>query len=102
MIIFGIFLFKFLVFDLSDEVYDDGDTLLFINKKREVRIKLKDIKNLNFQRSRPPRVTLSIQYETEFGSELTFSPPRSKWMGLGKNEVVEDLIDRIDKTKRQT
>jgi hypothetical protein len=46
----------------------------------------------------PPRITLSIRYMTELGDELTFSPPAS-FIPLRKNRDIEELIDRIDKTR---
>jgi len=57
---------KKLVFDLADEVYNEGSTILFRNKGKEVRVNLKDIKNVSYSAMMsPPRVTLSIRYNTE-------------------------------------
>jgi hypothetical protein len=95
----GYFIMKKLVFDLIDEVYDEGETLLFREKGKEVRVNLADIKNVSYSwMMSPPRVTLSIRYMTELGDELTFSPPAS-FIPMRKNRDIEELIDRIDKAR---
>jgi hypothetical protein len=87
---------KKLVFDLIYEVYDEGETLLFREKGKEVRVSLADIKNVSYSwMISPPRVTLSIRYMTELGDKLSFSPPAS----FIKNKDIEELIDRIDKAR---
>ena len=48
MAVFGYFIMKRLVLDLIDEVYDEGTTLLFRNRGKEVRVSLKDIKNVSY------------------------------------------------------
>ena len=99
MIIFGYFLMKKLVWDLIDEVYDEGTALLFRNRGQEFRVMLKDIKNVSYTiMMNPPRVTLSIRYPTDLGDELSFSPPAS-WNPFKKNQDIEVLIDRIDKAR---
>ena len=90
---------KKLVWDLIDEVYDEGTALLFRNRGQEFRVKLKDIKNISYTTmTNPHRVTLSIRYQTEWGDELSFSPPAS-WVPFKKNTDIEMLIDRIDKAR---
>jgi hypothetical protein len=99
MIVFGYFLMKKIVWDLIDEVYDEGSALLFRNKGTEFRVNLKDIKNVSYTTMiNPPRVTLSIRYQTELGDELSFSPPAS-WIPFKKNKDIELLIDSIDKAR---
>jgi len=95
----GYLIMKKLVFDLIDEVYDEGETLLFREKGKEVRVSLADIKNVSYSSMMsPPRVTLSIRYMTELGDELSFSPSAS-FIPLRKNKDIEELIDRIDKAR---
>ena len=58
MIGFGYFIMQKLVFDLVDEVCDDGDALVVKNRGQEQRIALADIKNVNYSPFvSPPRVT---------------------------------------------
>jgi hypothetical protein len=95
----GYYIMKTLVFDLIDEVYDEGRTLLFKNGGKEVRVNLAEIKNVSYATAvNPPRVTISLRYETELGKELTFSPPASI-IPFKKNKDIEELIDRIDKAR---
>jgi hypothetical protein len=99
MAIFGYFIMKKLVWDLIDEVYDEDTSLLFRNGNQEVRVNLKDIKNVSYSTmTNPSRVTLSIRYNTAFGNELTFSPPVS-WVPFKKNEDIVKLINRIDEAR---
>src|SRR5262245_3143091 len=49
MAAFGYFIFKKLIFDLVDEVWDTGDALLVRNRGREERIALSNIANVNYQ-----------------------------------------------------
>ena len=99
MAVFGYFLMKELVFDLIDEVYDEGSSLLLKNRGKEVRVNLKDIKNISYSTMvTPPRVTLSIRYITELGDELSFSPPM-RFISFMKNSDIEELIDRIDRAR---
>jgi len=99
MAAFGYFIMKKLVWDLFDEVYDEGTTLLFRDRNKEVRVSLKDIKNVSYSTmTSPPRVTLSLRYRTELGGELSFSPPAT-WIPFKKNRDIEELIDRIDRAR---
>ena len=99
MAAFGYFIMKKLVWDLFDEVYDEGATLLFRNGNREFHVSLKNIKNVSYSTmTSPPRVTLSLRYPTDLGDELSFSPPAG-WIPFKKNRDVEELIDRIDKAR---
>jgi len=95
----GYFIMKKFVFDLIDEVYDEGETLLFREGGKEVRVSLGDIKNVSYSpMMNPPRVTVSIRYTTELGDEISFSPPAS-FIPFRKNKDIEELIDRIDRAR---
>ncbi len=99
MAIFGYFLFKALLFDLLDEVYDEGDSLLFRNSGEEVRVNLKDIKNVSYVTiMNPPRVTFSVRSDTIFGNELSMVAPTT-FIPFKKNEEIAELIERIDKAR---
>lgn len=101
MAVFGYLVMKKLVFDLIDEVYDKGDSLVFINKGYEVMVPLKDIKNVSYQTfSNPPRVSINVRHETSLGTELSFMPPMSL-IPFKKNLDIVELIDRIDRARFQ-
>ncbi len=99
MAAFVYFLMKNLVFDLIDEVYDEGDKLFFKNGSKEDRVDLTEIKNVNYSTAvSPHRVTLSIRKNTIFGTEVSFCPPTSL-IPFKKNSDIDALIDRIDRAR---
>ncbi len=98
---FGMFLFKGLVWDLMDEVYDCGDHLLIRNGGEEAAVTLADIVNVsstNFVN--PPRITLRLATACRFGINVTFSPLRSFfYRPFAANPIAEDLMLRVDKAR---
>ena len=100
MAVFGYFLMKRLVFDLVDEVWDDGDALLIRNGKKGDRILLSNIINVSYSTStNPPRVTLTLREPSAFGKEVAFSPP-SRWLPFAKHPIISELIERIDEQRQ--
>jgi hypothetical protein len=99
MAVIGYFLMKYLVFDLVDEVYEEGSSLVFKKNGKTVLVNLTDIKNVSYSvLVNPPRVTLSLRCKTEFGDELSFSPPASL-IPFKRNQEILELIDRIDRAR---
>ena len=98
MAVFGFFLMKHLVWDLVDEVYDCGDSLLVKNRGEEDRIELSNIMNVSAsQMMNPPRVTLRLRTPCRFGSEVSFSPVVRRTLNpFARNELVDELIVRVD------
>ena len=100
MIGFGYFIMQKLVFDLVDEVCDDGDALVVKNRGQEQRIALADIKNVNYSPFvSPPRVTLSLRRPTVFGDQITFCAP-VRLLPFSPSPVIADLIERVDHARR--
>ncbi len=96
---FGYFLMKRLIFDLVDEVWDDGQTLIVKNGGRNERVALADIKNVNYSPFlNPPRVPLSLRGQTTFGDQITFCAP-VRLIPLTASPVITALIDRIDQAR---
>lgn len=101
MAVFGYFFMKRLLFDLVDEVWDDGDALIVKNKRQEERIPLKGIVNVSDSTlMNPPRITLTLRQPCRFGSEITFSPIAKFFGFLSRNPVAIELIERIDRTRK--
>lgn len=97
--IVGYVVMKAFIFDLMDEVFDAGDSLVVRNKGRDIRVELNNIKNVSYQvMSNPQRVTLSLRKKTDFGQEISFTPVTSLW-AFRKNKDILALIDRIDETR---
>ena len=102
MTVFGYLLFKNLVFDLADDVYDYGDHLLIRRGGREEEVGLSEIINISYAAfSSPARVTLSLRRETLFGREISFCPPVlfAPFDPFKKSPVIDDLIVRVDEAR---
>ncbi len=98
---FGYLLMRKLVFDLVDEVLDDGDALVVKNRRQEERIPLVDIKNVSYTvLISPPRVTLSLRRPTIFGNQVTFCPP-VRFVPFATSSIINELIERIDSARER-
>ena len=96
----GFFVMKKLVFNLADEVSDDGDALIVRFGSEEERIPLSQIMNVSYSyMSNPNRVTLTLRTPCRFGTEVAFTPPQ-RFLPFAKSPIVADLIERIDATRR--
>jgi hypothetical protein len=101
MILIGYVIMKKVVFDLVDEVWDDGTALVVRDKGREDRIALSNIMNISYSPLiNPPRVTLMLRQPSNFGTEITFSAP-VRFTPFAKSPVIEDLIRRVDAVRRK-
>ena len=101
MAVFGYILMKKLIFDLVDEVWDDGTALIIRNLGDEDRVPLSNIMNVSYSPLiNPPRVTLTLRQPSNFGAEISFSAP-IRFLPFGKSPVIEDLIRRIDAARRK-
>jgi hypothetical protein len=70
------------------------------NKNKELRIPLCNIRNIKHATmSSPSRVTLSLREKCEFGYEVTFMPREVFFPNFRKNQEIEDLIDRVNKSR---
>ena len=100
MIGFGFFIMKKLIFDLVDEVDDDGNGLIVRNGGRSDRIALSDVMNVNYSAyMNPPRVTLTLRKPSIFGDQVTFCAPL-RFIPFATNPAIDELIRRIDASKR--
>ncbi len=101
MAAFGFVIMKVFVWDLVDEVWDDGDSLVVKNGGFEARIDLLNIININHSSfTNPPSVTLTLRTPCELGEVVKFSPPK-RFLGFRAHPLVAELIQRIDQ-KRQS
>lgn len=100
MALFGYFFMKKLVFDLMDEVFDEGRYYLIVkNKNTEERIDYQNIKNISYTvMTNPNRVTLSLRSPCRSGNEVSFSPPMS-WVPFRENKDIIELINKVDKIR---
>jgi hypothetical protein len=97
----GYLIFKKLIFDLVDEVFDEGDSLLVRNGTQQEHIALSDIMNVNYSPLvSPPRVTLSLRRPSSFGDKITFCAP-VRFIPFATSPVIDDLIQRVDAARRK-
>jgi hypothetical protein len=100
MIVVGFLIMRKLIFDLVDQVWDDGNTLLIRNRGEEERVALADIKNVNYTPFvSPPRVVLSLRRHTAFGERIAFCAP-VRLVPFASSPVIDGLIDRVDAARR--
>ena len=96
MTVGGYFVMKKLVFDLVDQAFDDGDTLVVKKGGRDDRIALSDIKNVNYSPLiNPPRVTLSLRKPSIFGDKVSFCAP-VRFIPFLSHPTIDEWIERID------
>jgi hypothetical protein len=102
MLVVGYVIFKKVLFDLVDEVWDAGNALVVRNGGQEAQIPLSDIKNVGYtQFVNPPRITLSLRQPCVFGTSIAFSPPARFRFSFSPDPIVDELIDRIDAQRRR-
>lgn len=102
MAIIGYAVMRKLVWNLADEVYDCGDSLLFRNRGEEDRISLANVMNVSPSTFvNPPRITLRLASPSKWGTEVVFSPIRSRVLNpFARNAIAEDLIVRVDRARK--
>lgn len=101
MAVVGFFIFRKLIFDLVDEVWDAGDALVVRNKGREERILLPNIINIGYtQFVNPPRVTLWLRTPGLFGDKVSFCPPAG-FSPFAVSPIVGELVRRVDEARQR-
>ena len=99
MAAFGFFLYRKLIWELADEVFDRGDALVFRKGKSEQIVKLTEIINIEYSHLvSPERVTIYTRNPGPLGDELAFSPP-FRFNIFSKSPLVKDLIRRVDEAR---
>jgi hypothetical protein len=94
--VFGYLIMRWGVFDLVDEVWDDGNALIVKNGGHEDRIELSDISHVRYSVIiNPPRVTLSLRKPSRWGSEITFCAPL-QLVPFSKSQIINEMIERTD------
>jgi hypothetical protein len=97
---FGYFFMRKMLWDLADEVFEDGDTLLVKQGDDQERIPLSNIMNVSVMNSSPPRITLRLRNPSRFGNEIAFAAKRAfTFNPFAKNEVAENLILRVEQAR---
>ena len=100
MAVFGYAIMRWIVFDLVDEVWDCGDSLVVRNNGFEQRFALSEFKNVGYTGFiNPPRITLSLLTPSDFfGTEVAFIPP-FRLFSHSMSPIARNLIERIDEAR---
>ena len=103
MAVIGYVVFRRLIFDLMDEVWQDGDWLVVTNRGEKRRVPLSDVINVNVTTTtNPRRITVMLRSATPLGSEFNFMPasPRGLFSLFKPDPVARELIKRVDATRQ--
>jgi hypothetical protein len=88
--------FKVFVFDLADEVYDTGNSLIIRFGQKAETISYDQIKSITYFPSEwVSRAIISVKGDCSLGKEIPFCP-RWSCFDVFKNKVVQDLNERIE------
>lgn len=102
MLVFGVVLFRKLLWDLADDVSDGGSFLLVRRGGIEQKIPLSDVMNVSMSHSNPPRLTLRLRKLWKFGDEMVFIPQRKFSLNpFARNDIAEDLMRRCDAARQE-
>jgi len=95
----GYAIMKNLVFDLLDEVWDEGDSFILVKDGQRETIRLSNIINVsNTYMINPPRITLLLREPCRFGREVVFSPVTGFRLNIfKKHPIAEELVQRVHK-----
>jgi hypothetical protein len=89
------------IFDLVDEVLDEGDLLIVRKGRVEDRIALADIMNVNYSSfGVASRVTLSLRKTSAFGNRVSFRLRSVSFRPFSQPPVVDELVERVDAKRR--
>jgi hypothetical protein len=104
MAVIGYVLFRRLLFNLADEVWDHGDALIVKNAGLEERVPLRNIINVGYSLlTNPERVTLTLREVGPLGKEISFIPLSRalsfRW--FSRNPIIDELIERVDQARHR-
>ena len=92
----GFLIFRKLVGDLVDEVWDCGDHLVVKLGNQQESVPFANIMNVNATLFvNPPRITLRLISPGRFGSEVAFLAPRPPILNpFARSALADELIER--------
>jgi hypothetical protein len=104
MMALGYFLFRKLLSDLMDEVWDDGKELIVVNEGHVEHESLANIVNVSYSGfTNPKRAVVMLRRPGRWGGKIAFIPLRSsiRILSLGDNEMIDELVRRVDEARRK-
>jgi hypothetical protein len=102
MALVGYLVMRYLLLDLMDEVWIDGDDLLLRNGGEEDRFPITNVVNVDdTQLMNPERITLTLRTPSRFGDEPVFTSSKRYWP-FGKHPIAKELIRRAHRLDELT
>lgn len=100
----GFFVMKKRVWDLADEVYDCGDSLLVRYRGVEERILMTAIESVNASTTvNPRRVVLQLNPAGPWGAQIAFIPMSALRLNhFANNPIAQDLAARVRGAKESS
>ncbi|HET7451782.1 MAG TPA: hypothetical protein VFL12_03525 [Thermoanaerobaculia bacterium] len=97
----GWFLWRKLLADLADEVWDAGGELIVRNRGVEAHVVLSNIVNVDCEWvTNPQRITLTLREPSVLGREIVFAP-LVQWVLMRRSPIADDLVRRVDEARRR-
>lgn len=99
----GYVVYRYLIFDLMDEVWLEGDWLLVKNRGEQSRVPLRDVMNVHSSAiASPRRITVLLRTPSLLGGRVSFMPnsPGSQFPTFRSDPVAAALIQRVDALRR--
>lgn len=96
MAAFGVVLFRRLLFDLVDEVWQDGDWLVLVDRGQQRRVALADVVNVNTSNTNPRRITVMLRTGSPSGFSFMPASPRGFLSAFKPDPIAIELIKRVD------
>ena len=91
--LFGFFFIRSRYWELVEEVHDCGDSFLIKNRKKEIRIQLSDIRDIDCE-NRNRHIVFRMKEETPFGRSIEFDTGHFPFLDF-KPEIYPELKERI-------
>ncbi|QQP97855.1 hypothetical protein [Lysobacter enzymogenes] len=98
LMLFGFFVMRAYVWDLADEVLDDGDRLVVRKGALEQALFLRDVVEVRITRnSDPTRLTLVLAAPGVLGDKIVFAPAfaAASLVPFSRHPLAKELEDRI-------
>lgn len=99
----GTVLMWLLVWDLADEVVDEGGYLRVRKGRIEERVMLRDVVKVSYSgNTNPVRLSLWLHRPNRLGDRVVFIPKGFVWRLSGEHPMAEELRARAERLRKYT
>ncbi|QWF18780.1 hypothetical protein [Lysobacter capsici] len=92
-----------LVWDLADEVVDEGGYLRVRKGRIEERVMLRDVVKVSYSgNTRPARLSLWLRRPNRLGDRVVFISKGFVWRLFGEHPMAEQLRARAERLRKYT